>query len=96
MIVKISSKRLSQTILEQFGTENVKNLFENIKELMEDLEEKIDPDPIELQIVYDLNTLIENLNISFNHLKLYSKKSENKLIGNIIADLHDKRSSLFD
>ena len=75
--------------LNELRSKEVKGAFEFLTTILEGLEEKIDPDPIEMEIVDSAYQAIEKLNILENNLNKYIADSNETLPGNILNDLYE-------
>ncbi|MCK5608389.1 hypothetical protein KAR91_41285 [Candidatus Pacearchaeota archaeon] len=76
-------------ILNELRSSEVKLLFEHLKMFTENLEEKIDPDPIEIQIVDAAYQLIEKVQLFESVMKQYSSAKSEDLLGNQLDRLYN-------
>ncbi len=74
--------------LNELRSKEVKGAFEFLTTILEKLEEKIDPDPIEMEIVDSAYQAIEKLNLLENNLRKYVMGGNEILPGNKLEDLY--------
>jgi hypothetical protein len=75
--------------LNEFNSKEVKGTFEFLSYILESLEEKIDPDPIEMEIVDSAYQAIEKLSILENNLRKYVIDENKTLTGNKLNNLYE-------
>jgi len=73
--------------LNELRSKEVKGAFEFLTTILEKLEEKIDPDPIEMEIVDSAYQAIEKLNLLENNLRKYVMDDNETLPGNVLNNL---------
>jgi len=76
--------------LNELSSKEVKSTFEFLTTILEQLEEKMDPDPIEVEIVDSAYQAIEKLNILENNLRKYVIDNNEILPGNKLSDLYER------
>ncbi len=74
--------------LNELNSKEVKSAFEFLSTILENLEEKVDPDPIEIEIVDSVYQTIEKLNLLENNLRKYVNDENKTLLGNKLNDLY--------
>lgn len=79
--------------LNELSSNEVKSTFEFLTTILEKLEEKIDPDPIEIEIVDSAYQAIEKLNLLENNLRKYVRDSNETLPGSVLGDLYESELS---
>jgi len=75
--------------LNELNSKEVKGTFEFLVNILKELEDKIDPDPIEMEIVDTAYQAIEKLNILENNLRKYVIDANRTLPGNRLNDLYE-------
>ena len=75
--------------LNELNSKEVKGTFEFLEHLLKELEDKIDPDPIEMEIVDSAYQAIEKLNMLENNLRSYVTDQNKTLPGNRLNDLYE-------
>jgi hypothetical protein len=75
--------------LNELNSKEVKDTFEFLVNILKELEEKIDPDPIEMEIVDSAYQAIEKLNVMENNLRRYVAEKNQTLPGNRLNDLYE-------
>jgi len=75
--------------LNELNSKEVKGTFEFLENILKELEDKIDPDPIEMEIVDSAYQAIEKLNMLENNLRRYVTIENNSLPGNKLNDLYE-------
>ena len=75
--------------LNELNSTEVKGTFEFLENILKELEEKIDPDPIEMEIVDSAYQTIEKLNVLENNLRKYVTDQNRTLPGNRLNDLYE-------
>jgi hypothetical protein len=75
--------------LNELTSKEVKGTFEFLENILKELEDKIDPDPIEMEIVDSAYQAIEKLNMLENNLRRYVTIENNSLPGNKLNDLYE-------
>jgi len=85
--------KLAQRFLQSINEESTKSTFDSLSILIEQLENKVDPNPMEMNIVESLYHFIEKLKILEGNLKGYVKESNKNLPGNKLSSLYDKMES---
>jgi len=83
--------KLAQRFLQSINEESTKSTFDSLSILIEQLENKVDPNPMEMNIVESLYHFIEKLKILEGNLKGYVKESNKNLPGNKLSSLYDKK-----
>lgn len=78
--------------LNELRSKEVKGAFEFLTTVLENLEEKIDPEPIEIEIVDSAYQAIEKLNLLENNLRKYVMVSNEILPGNKLEDLYESET----
>lgn len=90
-------KEITTKFLQEIHSKDVAEWLQELKFLSEGLEEKIDPEPIELQIVGSVYQLLENFEQVDNLIKEYKKDS---LPSEKLTSLYEQKSAgtsiLFD
>jgi hypothetical protein len=90
-------KEITTKFLQEIHSEDISEWLQELKFLSEGLEEKIDPEPIELQIVGSVYQLLENFEQVDNLIKEYKKDS---LPSEKLTTLYNQKASgtgvLFD
>jgi hypothetical protein len=76
-------------ILNELNSQEVKLLFEHLTRFLEDLEEKVDPDPIEVQIVDAAYQLVEKVQLFEAYMKQYTNENKKELLGNQLDRLYN-------
>jgi len=84
-----NSKTSVVRFLNELNSKEVKSAFEFLSSVLEVLEEKIDPDPIEMEIVDSAYQLIEKLNILQDNLRKYVRSENSKSATSKLVDLYD-------
>ena len=74
--------------LNELSSENVKSTFEFLNVILEKLEDKIDPDPIEMEIVDSAYQALEKLNVLENNLRKYVMNENETLPANKLNELY--------
>jgi hypothetical protein len=69
-----------------------KPAFQSLKRLLEILEEKVDPDPVELELVGVIYQFFESFSHLDNVLKRYRYDENKSLLGNKISELYETYS----
>jgi len=85
--------KIISNFLMELHSEEVQGLFESLDVLLEHLENKVDPDPEDLQIVNSAYQSIEKLRTLEGYLKVRASNNP-KLTGNKLQDLYDKAPSM--
>ncbi len=85
--------KIISIFLMELHSEEVQGLFESLDVLLEHLEEKVDPDPEDLQIVNSAYQSLEKLRTLEGYLK-QKVGSRPTLKGNKLQDLYDKAPSI--
>lgn len=75
-------------ILNELNSSGVQNLLDHLNLFLESLEEKIDPDPIEIQIVDTAYQAIEKINLLEAALRKYQAEEGKELLGSKLDDLY--------
>ena len=75
--------------LNELNSKEVKGTFEFLTSILEKLEDKIDPEPIEMEIVDSAYQAIEKLNMLENNLRKYVTDGNKTLPGNRLNDLYE-------
>ena len=75
--------------LNELNSQEVKGAFEFLSNILKELEDKIDPDPIEMEIVDSAYQAIEKLNVLENNLRNYVTDKNRTLPGNKLTDLYE-------
>ena len=75
--------------LNELNSKEVKGTFEFLENILKELEEKIDPDPIEMEIVDSAYQAIEKLNMLQNNLRNYVTNENKSLPGDILNNLYE-------
>ncbi len=76
--------------LNELNSGEVKGAFEFLENILKELESKIDPDPIEMEIVDSAYQTIEKLNVLENNLRKYVTDENNKTLpGSRLNDLYE-------
>ena len=75
--------------LNELNSSGVKDTFEFLENLLKELEDKIDPDPIEMEIVDSAYQTIEKLNMLENNLRKYVMDENRSLPGTRLNDLYE-------
>lgn len=78
-------------ILNELNSGGVRNLMDHLNVFLEHLEEKIDPDPIEIQIVDTAYQAIEKIQLLEAALRKYQAEG-NELLGDKLDDLYSSES----
>ena len=78
--------------LNELNSNEVKGTFEFLENLLKELEDKIDPDPIEMEIVDSAYQTIEKLNMLENNLRKYVADKNQTLPGNRLNDLYESNA----
>ena len=79
--------------LNELNSKEVKGAFEFLSNILERLEEKIDPDPIEMEIVDSAYQVIEKLNVLENNLRKYViDENDRSLPGSKLNDLYESNT----
>ncbi len=78
--------------LNELNSNEVKGTFEFLENLLKELEDKIDPDPIEMEIVDSAYQTIEKLNVLENNLRKYVADKNQTLPGNRLNDLYESNA----
>lgn len=90
-------KEITTKFLQEIHSQDITEWLQELKFLSEGLEEKIDPEPIELQLVDSVYKLVESYEQVENLIKEYKKDS---LPSNKLTSLYDSNSTgtgiLFD
>jgi hypothetical protein len=86
-----TSHNKAAMFLEGLHHNETKSIFENLTSLIEELENKSDPDPVEINLVHNIYSFLEQLSILEGNLNSYSKESNNEL-GNKLTSLYEKIS----
>lgn len=81
--------------LNELNSKEVKSAFEFLSTILENLEEKVDPDPIEVEIVDSVYQAIEKLNLLENNMRKYVNDENKTLLGNKLNDLYESRAPKF-
>ena len=84
-----NSKTSVIRFLNELNSKEVKSTFEFLSTILESLEEKIDPDPIEMEIVDSAYQLIEKLNILQGNLRKYVTSENSRSATSKLVDLYD-------
>lgn len=79
--------------LNELRSKEVKGAFEFLSTILEKLETKIDPDPIEMEIVDSAYQVIEKLNILENNLNKYITDGNETLPGNVLNNLYESEGT---
>ena len=74
--------------LNELSSNDVKGVFEFLNVILEKLEEKIDPEPLEMEIVDSAYQVLEKMNILKNNLRQYVIEDNETLPGNKLFDLY--------
>ena len=80
--------------LNELNSKEVKGTFEFLEHLLKELEDKIDPDPIEMEIVDSAYQAIEKLNMLENNLRNYITDENKSLLGNKLNDLYESGTTV--
>ena len=83
----IIPERTAQKFLE--GLSGDSSAFKSLKQLVEDLENKKDPDPVEIRLLDNLYSFVENLKILENNIRSYVKDSRQNLPGTKLTSLYE-------
>jgi hypothetical protein len=75
-------------ILNELNSSGVRNLLDHLDVFLKYLEEKIDPDPIEIQIVDTAYQAIEKIQLLEAALRKYQAEGGQELLGNKLDDLY--------
>lgn len=75
--------------LNELTSSGVKDTFEFLENILKELEDKIDPDPIEMEIVDSAYQAIEKLNVLENNLRKYVMDENKSLPGTRLNDLYE-------
>ena len=75
--------------LNELNSKEVKGTFEFLENILKELEEKIDPDPIEMEIVDSAYQAIEKLNMLQNNLRNYVTNENKSLPGDVLNNLYE-------
>jgi len=75
-------------ILNELNSGGVRNLMDHLKVFLEHLEEKIDPDPIEIQIVDTAYQAIEKMQLLEAAMRKYQSEESKDLLGNKLDELY--------
>jgi len=75
--------------LNELNSQEVKGAFDFLSNILKELEDKIDPDPIEMEIVDSAYQAIEKLNVLENNLRNYVTDKNRTLPGNKLTDLYE-------
>lgn len=75
--------------LNELNSQEVKGAFEFLSNILKELEDKIDPDPIEMEIVDAAYQAIEKMNVLENNLRSYVTDKNKSLPGNRLTDLYE-------
>jgi len=86
------SQNKAKIFLEGLHSEKIKSTFEHLHGLVESLEDKSDPDPIEIRLVNNIYSFIEQLNILENNINSYSKEVTIDPLGSKLNSLYEKIS----
>ena len=78
--------------LNELNSQEVKGAFDFLSNILKELEDKIDPDPIEMEIVDSAYQAIEKLNVLENNLRSYVTDKNKSLPGNKLSNLYDDSS----
>ena len=83
------AKRILQSINEEKSS---KSTFYSLNHLIEELENKVDPSPVEINIVESLYKYVEDLKILESNLNYYLKEENKSLPGNKLSSLYERTS----
>jgi len=75
--------------LNELNSSEVKGTFEFLANILKELEDKIDPDPIEMEIVDSAYQTIEKLNMLENNLRKYVMDENKSLPGTRLNNLYE-------
>ena len=78
--------------LNELNSQEVKGAFDFLSNILKELEDKIDPDPIEMEIVDSAYQAIEKLNVLENNLRSYVTDENKSLPGNKLSSLYEDSS----
>ena len=78
--------------LNELNSQEVKGAFDFLSNILKELEDKIDPDPIEMEIVDSAYQAIEKMNVLENNLRSYVTDKNKSLPGNKLVDLYEDSS----
>lgn len=86
--------------LNELDSRFTKNVLGDLREIVGELEEKVDPEPLEIEIVDVANQVLEKMELLHAAFRKYSNK-ENVLTGDKLSNLYGKNksggtSALFD
>jgi len=86
-----ASHNKAKMFLEGLHQTGTKGAFEHLISLVQELESKPDPDPVEINLVHNIYSFIERLNILEGNLGSYAKESKND-IGSKLSKLYESIS----
>jgi len=78
--------------LNELNSQEVKGAFDFLSNILKELEDKIDPDPIEMEIVDSAYQAIEKLNVLENNLRSYVTDQNKSLPGSKLSSLYEDSS----
>ena len=92
----MTSQKMTASFLNELKTGDTKPLFSLLNRIVEDLENKADPEIIEVEMVDLAYQVIEKFQLLEAAMNKYVVDSNNKLEGNILTDLYERQTNLFD
>ena len=84
--------KTAQSFLEQIQTKSSKSVFETITLLVEQLENKTDPEPVEMHLVENIYSFLEQMKRLENNLRSYVSDTK-RPIGSKLASLYEDQEN---
>jgi len=92
----MTPQKMTASFLNELKTGDTKPLFSLLNRIVEDLENKADPEIIEVEMVDLAYQVIEKFQLLEAAMNKYVIDSNDKLEGNILTDLYERQTNIFD
>ncbi len=92
----MTSQKMTASFLNELKTGDTKPLFSLLNRIVENLEDKVDPETIEIEMVDLAYQVIEKFQLLEAAMNKYVVDSNGKLEGNVLTDLYERQTNLFD